>query len=305
MAKTAYNGRRGDSTFLIPALELCLVGGDGPNDIPESECPDLYRPDVTKRLTEGFLADLKLGQHTPCKVLKPKNGPLAGKLLVTFGNGRTRGRRILNERDGLTGTDDEVLVECQFVRRGTTLRDAEEISMSENANRKVLSGVAKARQAQAYIQRHGDDRRTLARCAVRNAMTVPRLVMLLKTMESADADLLNQMEEHGLGVESVIALAKLPADQQREVLANAKKIGVPITTSKARSAVRASKGKAVAPGRKEIRAEWKGLAEVQEQNDVLVSAPALYAWILGEGEKPDFIVTPKVTVNEFANGARK
>lgn len=303
MGKTAYDGRRGDSTFLIPALELCLVGGDGPNDIPESECPALYRPDVTEPLDETFLADLNLGQNTPCRVIKPASGPLTGKLIVAYGNSRTRGRRILNERQGLTGTEDEVLVECQFVRRGTTLRDVEEISMSENANRKVLSAVAKARQAQAYIQRHGDDKNTLARCAIRNGMTVARLNMLLNMMENADADLLNQMEAHNLGVESVIALAKLPAEKQREVLATAKETGLPITTSKARSAVRASKGKSVAPGRREIRAEWQGLAEKEEENEVLVSAPALYAWILGEGEKPEVIIRPKVSTKQ-AKSAR-
>lgn len=296
MGKTAYDGKRGPSTFMIPSHDLCVVGGDGPNDIPAAECPQLFKPDVRKPIPKAFVQDMRHGQHTPCKVKKDASG----RMLVVFGNTRTRSIREIVTEDGTIGTPDEMLVECQFVVRGTTGKDAMEIGMSENGNRKIVNAVDTGRICQSYVQLHGDDPETLARCAMRNGMTVPRLKLLLDMMENAEPDVLAAMDEGNLGIESVMALAKLDPAEQRRQLAMAAETGTAITTSKARAAVRASKGKSIAPGKRELRAEWKELVEVEVQNDVLVSAPAMMAWLLGEGPKPTWSVVPKKATAEVA-----
>lgn len=287
MGGQAYEGPRGQH-FMIPCYELDLIGGGGPNDSPEDRTHPLWKPDIREPIPEAFVESLKIRQEQIATVWR---NPHTKRVVVVKGSTRTRGYRQISDAEGSTGTDKERRVQCVFVAPGTTLRDLEEMIASENNNRKLTNTLVTARSCKNYLDRWGHDEATMTRCATVHGLTRGRLGILMTMLEGAGPELLRAMEssdpQERIGGQAAVNLAKLPHEQQAEVINAAKDEGVTVSSDTARQAVRVTKGQSTIPKRAELAALHKTLTESAANGaSPQVDAATVIGWIIGKNEEP-------------------
>lgn len=291
MSKTAIDAERGRTSFKMKSLEICLVGGDGPNDIPGAG-HELWDPDVGDPVNMGMVASLRMRkQEQPIELRKYPGGVVACKI----GRTRLKAIRYINEVDGLFGTKNELLVECFVENNKTTPQQAEEDKIIENAHRRIVSAYSVAQTAQAYLERHAVtdadgnyDRETMARCAVANNVTVPRLKQILSILEKGSSELHKVLRnDRSIGVQAALALVSLPPEEQNRKIAEARETGNRITTHRAQAAAREARGVRTAPTKKEIKSQIEKLVADRELL-IAIDPVEVLQWIVGEADCPDW-----------------